>query len=173
MADLRPQRRLIGEIVERRPAPQRFGLPIQARRGARIARRVLPRVPDERLESVGVDVTVPVPVPMRVTLSGKLVVTLKVAVTVRAAVIVTVQAPVPVHAPLQPAKVEPAAAVAASVTDVPLANAALHVVPQLIPAGVEVTVPAPAPDFVTVRPREVEGPRICATASVRCSLSTS
>ena len=43
-------------------------------------------------------------------------VVLKVAVTVLDAVMLTVHAPVPVHAPLQPAKVEPAAGVAARVT---------------------------------------------------------
>ena len=69
----------------------------------------------------GADVTVPVAAPMRVTLSGKLVEVLNVAVTVRAAVIDTVQAPVPVHAPLQPANVEPLAAAALSVTEVPVA----------------------------------------------------
>jgi hypothetical protein len=45
---------------------------------------------------------------------------LKVAVTLRATVIDTVQVPLPVHAPLQPEKVKPAAAVAVSVTFVPL-----------------------------------------------------
>jgi hypothetical protein len=44
---------------------------------------------------------------------------LKVAVTDRAWLIVTVQAPVPVQSPLQPANVEPAAAVGVSVTTVP------------------------------------------------------
>jgi hypothetical protein len=70
---------------------------------------------------VGDDVTVPAPVPAFVTLSAKVDELLNVAVTVRAAVIEVVQAPVPVHAPLQPAKVEPLAATAVSVTDVPLA----------------------------------------------------
>jgi hypothetical protein len=46
--------------------------------------------------------------------------TLNVAVTDFAESIATTQLPVPVHAPLQPAKVEPDAAVAVSVTDVPL-----------------------------------------------------
>ena len=45
---------------------------------------------------------------------------LNVAVTERAAVIDTVHVVVPVHAPAHPAKVEPLAAVAVSVTDVPL-----------------------------------------------------
>jgi len=39
----------------------------------------------------------------------------------RAAVIDVAQAPVPVQAPLQPANVEPLAATAVNVTDVPLA----------------------------------------------------
>jgi hypothetical protein len=69
----------------------------------------------------GDDVTVPVPAPIFVTLSGKVVAELlKVAVTERAAVIDNVQTPVPVHDPLQPANVEPLAAAAVSVTDVPL-----------------------------------------------------
>ena len=46
---------------------------------------------------------------------------LNVAVTLRAAVIASTQVPVPVHAPLQPANVEPLAAAAVNVTEVPLA----------------------------------------------------
>ena len=98
----------------------------------------------------GLDVTVPVPVPMRVTLSAKVPELLNVAVTARAAVIDTVHVPVPVHAPLQPANVEPLAAAALSVTDAVLEKLALHVAPQLIPAGFDVTVPLPVPFFVTV-----------------------
>src|SRR5439155_1357135 len=65
---------------------------------------------------------------------------------------VTVQAPVPEHPPpLQPLKVEPAAALAVSVTAVPLGKLAEQVAPQLIPAGELVTVPLPAPEGVTVR----------------------
>ena len=68
-----------------------------------------------------------------------------------AALRVTTHVPVPEHAPpLQPEKVEPAAGVAVSVTAVPLANGAAHVVPQEMPAGVLVTVPLPAPVFETV-----------------------
>ena len=52
---------------------------------------------------------------------------LKVAVTRAPAVMDTVQVPVPVHAPLQPANVEPLAAAAVSVTDVPLAKFAVQV----------------------------------------------
>jgi hypothetical protein len=57
---------------------------------------------------------------------------------------------VPVQAPLQPVNVLPAAGVAVSVTDVPELYVALHVAPQLIPAGALVTVPVPDPAFVTV-----------------------
>jgi hypothetical protein len=74
-----------------------------------------------------------------------------VAVTARAAVIETVQAAVPVQAPLHPANVEPLAAEAVKVTEVPLAKLALQVAPQLMPAGDEVTVPVPVPALVTVR----------------------
>jgi hypothetical protein len=74
-----------------------------------------------------------------------------VAVTVVAALSVTVQVPVPEQLPpLQPEKVEPAAGAAVKVTAVPLANAAVHVAPQEIPAGLLVTVPVPAPLELTV-----------------------
>src|SRR5262245_19823227 len=72
----------------------------------------------------------------------------KAAVTDLACVMDTVQVPVPEQAPLQPAKVEPDAAAAVSVALVPFAKLAFcvaHVVPQLIPAGLEVTVPVPVP----------------------------
>lgn len=87
----------------------------------------------------------PVPVP----------VVLNVAVTLRAAVIDNVQFPVPVHSPLQPANVEPLAGAALSVTDVPFAKFAAHVLPQLMPAGEDVTVPVPLPIFVTLSERVV------------------
>jgi len=74
----------------------------------------------------------------------------KVAVTVCGAFTVTLQVPVPVQLPLQPLKDEPAAGVAVSVTPVPLANAAEHVTPQLMPAGELVTVPVPAPAVLTL-----------------------
>ncbi|HZU42556.1 MAG TPA: hypothetical protein VE994_07795 [Terriglobales bacterium] len=64
--------------------------------------------------------------------------------------IATVQAPLPLHAPLQPAKTDPALAVAVSVTVVPLLKVALQVLPQEIPAGLLVTVPVPLPPGVTV-----------------------
>src|SRR5215467_9934703 len=66
-----------------------------------------------------------------------------------------VQVPVPPHPPpLQPTKIEPAAAAAVSVTELFVGNEALQVFPQLMPAGLLVTVPAPVPALVTVR---VEG----------------
>jgi len=96
-------------------------------------------------------VTVPLPVPALLTVSAK-VGRLKVAVTVVAAETVTVQAPVPEHPPpLQPVKVEPAAAVAVRVTAVPLVKLAEQVAPQVMPAGELVTVPLPVPAGVTVR----------------------
>ena len=64
-------------------------------------------------------VTVPPPVPALLTVkvrnTGSSV---NVAVTDRAALIVTVHVAVPLHATLQPAKLEPAAGVAVSVTTV-------------------------------------------------------
>jgi hypothetical protein len=91
---------------------------------------------------LGVLETVPGPVPARVTLNGKEV---KVAVTCWLAFIVTTHVePVPLQPPpLQPAKVELPAAVAVSVTCVPMLKLALHCDPQLIPAGLLVTVPFP------------------------------
>jgi len=61
-----------------------------------------------------------------------------------------VQVPVPEQAPDQPAKNELAFGFAVSVSDVPLANLALHAEPQLIPEGLLVTVPPPVPAFWTV-----------------------
>src|SRR5439155_9857543 len=96
-------------------------------------------------------VTVPLPVPAGLTVRAKLG-TLKVAVTVVPAETVTTHVPVPEQPPpLQPVKVEPAAGVAVSVTAVPLAKLAVHVAPQVIPAGALVTVPLPVPAEVTVR----------------------
>ena len=53
-----------------------------------------------------------------------------------------VTAPLAQPVPLQPAKVEPAEAVAIKVTRVPLLKVAEQVLPQLMPVGVLVTVPS-------------------------------
>src|SRR5437667_9729918 len=112
---------------------------------AKLAEQVAPQ-----LIPAGALVTVPLPVPAGVTVRGK-VCSVKVAVTVVAAESVTTHAPVPEQPPpLQPLKVEPAAGVAVSVTAVPLAKLAVHVAPQVIPAGELVTVPLPVPAVLTV-----------------------
>jgi hypothetical protein len=64
----------------------------------------------------------------------------------------TVQAPVPVQAPLQPRKTELLEGVGVSVTLVFTSYIFEHVLPQLIPAGLDVIVPVPVPvlDVVSV-----------------------
>lgn len=49
----------------------------------------------------------------------------------------------PVQAPVKPEKLFPACGVAVNETELPLANAAVQVVGQLIPAGLLVIVPCP------------------------------
>src|SRR3954449_1668581 len=67
---------------------------------------------------------------------------------------VTVHAPVPVQpSPVQPVKVESAAAAAVRVTTVPSANECVQVAPQSMPAGALVTPPVPVPDLLTVNRR--------------------
>src|SRR5438093_415988 len=112
---------------------------------ANVAEQVVPQaIP------AGALVTVPLPAPLGLTVNVK-VCSAKLAVTVVAAPSVTEQVPVPAQPPpLQPVKVEPAAGAAVSVTAVPLANEAEHVVPQEMPAGALVTVPLPAPLRLTV-----------------------
>jgi hypothetical protein len=75
---------------------------------------------------------------------------LKDAPTLVAVFIATTQDPVPLQAPLQPANVEPEAAVAVSATLVPVVKLALHVAPQLMPAGELTTEPVPVPLVATV-----------------------
>jgi len=75
---------------------------------------------------------------------------LKLAVTEAFAASVTLQLPVPVHAPDQPANAEVELGAADSVTAVPLAKLAVHVDPQLMPAGLLVIVPPPAPALCAV-----------------------
>ena len=74
----------------------------------------------------------------------------KVAVTAALPVNVTLQVPVPAQAPDQPANVEVAFGTAVSVTMVPLVKLALHIAPQLMPAGLLMIVPAPVPALWTV-----------------------
>jgi hypothetical protein len=77
-------------------------------------------------------------------------VVLKAALTVTLLLIWTVHEAVPVQPPpLQPAKTDPEAATAVSVTVVPPENDREHVVPQLMPLGLLVTVPLPVPFLVT------------------------
>jgi len=78
------------------------------------------------------------------------VATLNVAVTEASAAAIMLQAPAPLQAPDQPANVELAFGVAVNVIAVPAAKLALHVVPQLMPAGVLLTVPAPVPAATTL-----------------------
>jgi len=99
-------------------------------------------------------VTVPDPVPDLMTVKAK-VLRANIAVAVVLAVTVTLHVPVPLQPPpVQPANVEPEAAVAVSVTMVPLLKFALHVPGQLIPVGLLVTVPVPVPGRVTVSAKE-------------------
>ena len=93
---------------------------------------------------------------------------LNVAVTAAGvAPTLTVQAAVPLQAPDQPAKLEFAAGVALSVTDVPDAKVPLQLWPQLIPAGLLVTVPVPGPtaDTVTVPGAEKVAPTVVSAFS--------
>ena len=57
----------------------------------------------------------------------------------------------PAQAPLQPVKLEPAAATAVSVTVAPFVKSFAQVAPQSMPAGLLVTEPLPVPAFATVR----------------------
>jgi hypothetical protein len=105
---------------------------------------------------LGLLVTVPEPVPGSVTVSVLDVTdVLKVAVAELLLLNVALHEPVPLQTPDQPAKVEPAAAVAVSVTAVPVLKVAVHVIPQLMPVGLLVTMPAPLPVALTVSRKEV------------------
>lgn len=112
---------------------------------ANVAEQLAPQ-----LIPAGTLVTVPVPVPDLLTF--KVNVGTNVAVTATSEVKLTVQEPVPEQAaPLQPAKVEPGAAAAVSVTAVPELKGAVQEAPQLMPAGALVTVPEPLPFTPTER----------------------
>jgi hypothetical protein len=111
-----------------------------------------------QLMPAGELVTVPLPAPALVTVSAKDD-CMKVAVTVVAAFIVTVQVvAMPEQPPLQPVKVDPAAAAAVRVTEVPVAYDAEQVAPQEMPVGLLVTVPLPAPALETVRVEPADTP---------------
>jgi hypothetical protein len=58
---------------------------------------------------------------------------------------VIVTLPVAVQLPDQPANVEPEAAIAVKVTELPLLSVVEQELPQLIPVGLLVTVPVPVP----------------------------
>ena len=89
---------------------------------------------------------------------------MNVAVTLRAWLIVTTQLPAPVQAPLQPVKIAPLAAVATSVTLVPLATLALQFAPQsMVPAGFEATEPVPDPALLTVSGKVGGGSKVAVT----------
>jgi hypothetical protein len=105
-----------------------------------------------QLMPAGELVTEPLPLPDSATVScGPLeAAVLNVAVTEVADATMMLQVPVPLHAPDQPANVEPVAGVAVRVTAVPAVKLALHVWPQLIPAGVLLTVPEPVPALTTL-----------------------
>jgi hypothetical protein len=75
---------------------------------------------------------------------------LNVAETDVSAFMVTLHVEVPAHAPDQPANAALDAGDALSVTTVPAANVALHVVPQLMPDGLLEMVPAPVPELCAV-----------------------
>ena len=96
----------------------------------------------------------PLPPPASVTVNVKFVVLLvKFAVTLVAPEIVKVHTEVPSQgpAPVQPEKVEPAAAVAVSAITWPLAKFAVQVGWHAIPAGLLITVPLPVPISVMVK----------------------
>ncbi len=76
---------------------------------------------------------------------------MKSALTPRSRSIVNVQVKLtPLQSPPQPARNEPPAGVAVSVTCEPEAKGAEHVCPHSIPGTLLETVPAPVPTLVTV-----------------------
>jgi hypothetical protein len=120
-----------GEAVSATPVPE-------ANDALHVAPQLIP---------AGLLVTVPEPVPALLIVSVYICV--NVAVQLRAADIVTLPS-LQSASPVQPANVEPADGEAVSATPVPEANDALHVAPQLIPAGLLVTVPDPLPALLIV-----------------------
>src|SRR2546427_401730 len=119
----------------------------------------------------GLLLTVPLPLPVLVTV--RVYSWVKLALKACAALIVKTHAPVPLHpAPLQPVNTEPLAGAAVKVTDVPLANEALHVAPQSMPAGLLVSVPLPLPVFVTVRAYTYNCVKVALTACAAVIVTT-
>jgi hypothetical protein len=110
---------------------------------------------------IPVAVTVPVPLPALATVKVKET-ELNVAVHVVSAVTVTVPLLHPV--PVQPAKLEPLAATAASTTCVPLLTLSLQSLPQLMPLAV--TVPLPVPALVTLNKKLAAGDTVVAHCSL-------
>ena len=74
----------------------------------------------------------------------------KLAPTAVSLVITRRHAVVPEQAPVHAEKVELDAGLAVSVMAVPVVKLALHVCPQLMPAGALLTIPVPVPEDVTV-----------------------
>jgi hypothetical protein len=88
------------------------------------------------------------------------------AVTAWSTSIVTVHVGPVLEHPVHPPKPLPLWGEAVKVTDVRSGNEAVHVVPQLMPAGELDTVPAPAPDLVTARSAKVVGTQVMVTTPV-------
>jgi len=111
---------------------------------AKTAEQLVPHVIPGRLL-----ITVPLPAPALTTVTVNRASNAAVRTTSRVALIT--QLPTPLQAPpLQPRNTAPGAAVAVSVTVVPLATLTEHAETQSIPGGVIVTVPLPRPDSSTV-----------------------
>jgi hypothetical protein len=107
---------------------------------------------EPQLMPAGLLVTAPLPVPAFAIVSvwGGVTSTVNVAVQLRFADIVTLPS-LQSASPDQPANVDPPAAVAVNAITCPTVKSALHVAPQLMPAGLDATVPLPAPTLAIVR----------------------